>query len=299
MHFLKKWSIATRLETITLALTSTMLGSALAAWQGSFSRAVGILAPLTASLLQVVCNLANDYGDWVRGADPINKFKAPSAIQTGLVTLAQVRQSLRWLLGAVVGVGICLLYAAHLSRGGIIAFLLLGVLAVVAAITYTLGSKPYGYQGWGDVAVFTFFGLVGVGGTFYLHIKQWHSIWLLPAISYGSLVVGVLNINNLRDMATDAQVGKNTLPVCIGRNVARLYHGGLLILSIVSMLCFLHYYVSTPWPYTCLGVLPWLLRHGIAVYYHSQEPTKLNQQLPQLVLISFVFGMLLSLGLLL
>ncbi len=296
MHAFKKWTTATRLETITLAIASTGLGSALAAFTGNFSWLIGILTALTASLLQIVCNLANDYGDFVHGADLINPIKTPSAIQAGLVTLAQVRKSLLWLSGTAVGSGILLLCTANLSQRDTVVFLLLGVLAMIAAITYTLGNKPYGYRGWGDVAVFLFFGLMGVGGTFYLHTKQLHSIWVLPAISYGSLVVGVLNINNLRDMYTDVWAGKYTVPVRIGRKAALYYHWCLLIISIAATLGFLWEYAHTWASYTCLCVMPWLFRHGMVV--GRQAPVQLTRELQNLAGFILILSGLLSMGLL-
>jgi len=141
MNTVKKWAIATRLATIPLALATVSLGSALAAFTGTFSWQVGGLAVLTASLLQIVCNLANDYGDSVHGADPINEIKLPSAIQTGLVTLAQARQALQWLVGATGVFGTLLLYSAKLSPAGMGVFMLLRTLAIIAAITYIMGSQ--------------------------------------------------------------------------------------------------------------------------------------------------------------
>ena len=291
MNPVKQWAIATRLETIPLALASVGLGSALAAFAGAFDWRVAVLAMLTAALLQIVCNLANDYGDLVHGADPINDVKLPSAIQTGLVTLAQVRRALQWLVVTTLWCGIMLLYAAMLPPLAIGAFVLLGILAVVAAITYTLGNRPYGYQGWGDVAVFLFFGLVGVGGTFYLHTKQLSSVWLWPAISHGSLVVGVLNVNNIRDMATDVQVGKKTLAVRIGRKAALRYHWCLLAISMGAALVFLLLHARQPWHYKgfVLGFY-WLVRHGMAV--SRQAPDKLTKQLQNLVLLIIAFSCL-------
>ena len=245
MRFLKKWIMVTRLETIVLALVSTGLGSTLAAFVDNFSWSVGILVALTASLLQIVCNLANDYGDFVHGTDLVNTVKLPSAIQTDLVSLAQVKRTLRWLVGAVMGCGVLLLYMAKLSWVNMAFFAILGVLSIFAAITYTLGRRPYGYQGWGDIAVFIFFGLVGVGGTFYLHTQQMSSIWFFPAVSCGSLTVGVLNINNIRDLRADAQVGKNTLPVRIGRKAALCYHWCLIMVSVGATLAFLQCYAKT------------------------------------------------------
>ena len=297
MNTVKKWAIATRLATTTLALTSVGLGSALAAFRGAFDGRVGVWAALTAALLQSLCNLANDYGDLVHGADPINDVKPPSALQTGLVTLAQVRRALQWLVGATIGCGILLLYAARLSLAGIGVFMLLGALAVIAAITYTMGSKPYGYQGWGDVAVFTFFGLVGVGGTFYLHTQQLSSSWLLPAISHGSLVVGVLNVNNLRDRAFDVQVGKQTIPVRIGKSAAVAYHWSLLWVSLATTVAFLWLYTNTFWPRLCLTVFPLLIKNGSAV--SSKQAAHLNRQLQNLVLLIVLWTALLAVGLVL
>jgi 1,4-dihydroxy-2-naphthoate octaprenyltransferase len=177
------------------------------------------------------------------------------------------------------------------------AFAVLGILAIIAAITYTLGKRPYGYRGWGDVAVFIFFGLVGVGGTFYLHTQQLSIIWLLPAMSCGILAVGVLNINNIRDLSADAQVGKNTIPVRIGRKAALYYHWCLITVIIVAVLVFLVCYVDTPWPYACLCTVPSLLRHGMVV--SRQGPAQLTQQLEHLVHIIIVFVVLLSVGLVL
>jgi 1,4-dihydroxy-2-naphthoate polyprenyltransferase len=297
MNNIYRWVMAMRLETVTLSMSSVGLGSALAAFTGHFNVYVGILAALTASLLQVICNLANDYGDFVRGADSINKVKPPGAIQMRLVTLAQVGGVLPWLVGAAMGFGTFLLHTAKLAHTSMVVFTFLGIFAVVAAITYTMGNKPYGYQGWGDVAVFIFFGLVGVGGTFYLHTQQSSSIWLLPAISCGSLAVGVLNVNNIRDLSADAQVGKNTIPVRFGRKTALCYHWYLITGSVVAVLVFLLCYVHTPWPYACLCAVPLLLRHGMMV--GRQGPSQLTEQLQGLVCIMLVFIVLLSVGLVL
>lgn len=295
MTFIKRWITATRLPTTSLALASVGLGSALAVFVGDFHWRVGILAALTASLLQVICNVANDYGDFVRGTDTVNPVKPPSAIQMQLVSLTQVHRVLCWLIVAAIGHGLLLLHVAKLPLIAWGIFVCLGGFAIAAALMYTLGNQPYGYQGWGDIAVLLFFGLLGVGGTFYLHTKQWHPIWIFPSISYGSLVVGVLNVNNLRDCATDALVGKQTVPVRIGSKAARYYHGVLVIASTIAIGVFLVDYVHTLWPYTCLSVAPWLINHVLAVGH--QAPKRLTAQLQRLVLLTLMFVMCLSVGL--
>ena len=297
MYHIKKWVKTTRLETVTLALSSIGLGSALAAFTGTFDWRIGVLAALTASLLQIICNLANDYGDLVHGADAINDVKPLSALQTDLVSLKQVKHAVQVLVVLTLGLGATLLCWAALTPMALGFFVFLGVLAVLASITYTAGNKPYGYRGWGDVAVLIFFGFVGVGGTFYLHTRQLSFLWLLPAMSYGSLVVGVLNVNNIRDLCTDAQVGKKTITVRIGRKAALYYHWCLLAVSIGTILIFLLCYAHSPWPYVCLCVVPSLLRHGMAV--SRRGPAQLTEELQNLVCIILVFIALLSVGLVL
>jgi len=298
VSILKKWVVATRLETTVLACASVGLGSALAAYAGTFRLWVGLWAALTASLLQVVCNLANDYGDFVQGADLLNTAKVPSAIQTALVTREEVRLAVQWLVVPTLGCGLMLLHEAKLPVLVLALFLLVGFLAVVAAITYTVGQRPYGYRGWGDVAVMLFFGLVGVGGTFYLHTQQLSSLWLGPALSHGCLVVGVLNVNNIRDIVPDAQAGKCTIPVRIGRIAALYYHWALLGCSMLAMLVFLRYHAPTaPWLYLCTSLGPCLWQHGRAVC--SSTPAQLTQQLQLLVLLDLLLVGLLSVGLLL
>lgn len=297
MNNIHRWVIATRLETVVLSVASVSLGSALASFAGTFDGCIGLLAALVAALLQVVCNLANDYGDLVHGADPINNVKPPSALQTGLVTFKQVKRALQWLVVSVVGLGALLLYRAALAPVALGFFVVLGVLAVIASITYTMAHKPYGYQGWGDMAVFVFFGLVGVGGTFYLHTQQANIVWLLPAMSYGSLVAGVLNVNNIRDLIADAQAGKKTIPVRFGRKAALYYHWCLITVSVVSVLSFLLCYGRTPWSYTCLCIVPLLIRHCAAV--GRKSPSQLTEQLQGLVVTTVVFVLMLSVGLIL
>ena len=297
MHAIKKWVIATRLETVFLAWASVGLGSALAAFAGTFQWSILAGATLVASLLQLLRNLANDYGDFVQGADLVNKAKSPSAIQTGLVQLAQVRQALCWLCFAATVTGLWLLCMAALPLPTRLFFSVLGCLALGAALAYTLGRWPYGYQGGGDAAVLLFFGIVGVGGTFYLHTQQATWLWVGPALAHGCLTVGVLNVNNLRDLTADQKVGKKTIPVRIGRQAALGYHWGLLTGSVLAVLAFLWCHAHTPWPCVCLCTVPWLFQHGRAVC--QQPPSQLTQELQRLVQLILVFATLLAVGVLL
>ena len=291
---ISKWAIATRVETTSLAVASVGLGSALAAWHGLFHSRIGFLSVLTAVFLQIICNLANDYGDFVRGADPINKAKPPSALQTNLVTLKEVKRAIQWLLIPTIGVGGALLYCSGIASVTLLFFILLGGLCVVAAITYTLGDQPYGYQGWGDVAVFTFFGLVGVGGTFYLHTQQLSTVWLLPATSCGLLAVAVLNVNNIRDIESDSAAGKQSIPVRIGRKKAVIYHvflleGGMVLSAIFVLINF-----SSWWEFTFLFINALLIINIKAV--KNKPADQLDPYLKQMAISTLLFSLLFSLG---
>ncbi|MFC2553448.1 MAG: 1,4-dihydroxy-2-naphthoate octaprenyltransferase, partial [Rodentibacter sp.] len=168
---------------------------------------------------------------------------------------------------------------------------------IIAAITYTVGAKPYGYMGLGDISVLMFFGLLGVGGTYYLQTHSIDGHIILPAIGSGLLASAVLNINNLRDIEQDAQAGKNTLAVRLGSHKGRVYH---CILLTVAALCYLIFTLTTAtsWMnYLFVLALPLLAKHAIFVY-RSKTPNALRPMLAQMSMISLLINMLFSLGLL-
>ena len=193
--------------------------------------------------------------------------------------------------------GSFLIGIAYENLSDLFAFAGLGILAIVAAITYTVGAKPYGYMGLGDISVLVFFGLLGVGGTYYLQTHSIDSHIILPAIGSGLLASAVLNINNLRDIEQDAKAGKNTLAVRLGEYKGRVYH---CILLSVAALCYLAFAVATDisWTnYLFVLAMPLLAKHAIFVY-HSQQPSELRPMLAQMSMISLLINILFSLGLL-
>ncbi|GLR08827.1 1,4-dihydroxy-2-naphthoate polyprenyltransferase [Mixta theicola] len=233
-HF-RAWLESLRLRTLPLAFASILTGSALAWWQGTFSLTIALLCFLTSGLLQVLSNLANDYGDAVKGSDGGERLGPLRGIQKGMINLAQLRVAIVIATGMALVCGILLISYACNTPGDIFSFLLLGGLAIVAAIAYTVGKKPYGYLGLGDLSVLIFFGWLAVCGSFYLQSHLIKPLVLLPATACGLLAAAVLNINNLRDIETDRQCGKITLAVRLGTDNARRYHA--LLLS-GALLCF-------------------------------------------------------------
>lgn len=232
------WLHAIRLRTLPLALSSILMGSFLAVMAGSFRWEVMTLAALTTIFLQILSNLSNDYGDSVHGADSAHREGPVRAVQSGLIALPEMKRAMVLLVILSLLSGLTLLYISFDNLRLFLTFLGLGVAAIVAAITYTSGKKPYGYAGLGDISVFLFFGLLGVCGTYFLHTLSFEPLVLLPAASLGMFSTAVLNINNIRDIASDTKAGKKSIPVRIGRKNAVIYNWALIILGNALLLVF-------------------------------------------------------------
>lgn len=296
---LKMWWETARPKTLPLALASIFTGSALGYWANpqGFNGLVMALCLLTTILLQVLSNFANDYGDHQKGSDTEERIGPLRGIQKGAISAKELKWGLILMVGASFLSGSFLIGIAYENLSDLLAFAGLGILAIVAAITYTVGAKPYGYMGLGDISVLVFFGLLGVGGTYYLQTHSIDSHIILPAIGSGLLASAVLNINNLRDIEQDAKAGKNTLAVRLGAYKGRVYH---CILLSVAALCYLAFAAATAisWTnYLFVLAMPLLAKHAIFVY-RSQQPSELRPMLAQMSMISLLINILFSLGLL-
>ena len=296
---LKMWWETARPKTLPLALASIFTGSALGYWANpqGFNGLVMALCLLTTILLQVLSNFANDYGDHQKGSDTEERIGPLRGIQKGAISAKELKWGLILMVVASFLSGSFLIGIAYENLSDLFAFAGLGILAIVAAITYTVGAKPYGYMGLGDISVLVFFGLLGVGGTYYLQTHSIDSHIILPAIGSGLLASAVLNINNLRDIEQDEKAGKNTLAVRLGAYKGRVYH---CILLSVAALCYLAFAVATAisWTnYLFVLAMPLLAKHAIFVY-RSQQPSELRPMLAQMSMISLLINILFSLGLL-
>lgn len=295
----KMWWETARPKTLPLALASIFTGSALGYWANpqGFNGLVMALCLLTTILLQVLSNFANDYGDHQKGSDTEERIGPLRGIQRGAISAKELKWGLILMVVASFLSGSFLIGIAYENLSDLFAFAGLGILAIVAAITYTVGAKPYGYMGLGDISVLVFFGLLGVGGTYYLQTHSIDSHIILPAIGSGLLASAVLNINNLRDIEQDAKAGKNTLAVRLGAYKGRVYH---CILLSVAALCYLAFALATAisWTnYLFVLAIPLLAKHAIFVY-RSQQPSTLRPMLAQMSMISLLINILFSLGLL-
>ncbi|MBK0404625.1 1,4-dihydroxy-2-naphthoate polyprenyltransferase [Adhaeribacter sp. BT258] len=295
---LKAWVSAFRLRTLPLALSSIFMGGFLAATQLAFDPVVLGLCILTTLFLQILSNLANDYGDSVHGADHAERKGPKRAVQAGLISAKEMKTGIVVfsLLSLVSGLG--LLWFSFGSEGIylFLLFLALGLAAIWAAITYTNGPKPYGYAGLGDISVFLFFGLVGVLGTVYLQSQEFSLSHILPAAACGFFATGVLNVNNIRDIVSDKLAGKNSVPVRLGTKNARIYHWFLLIAGMACAVGFVFWRFFGPWQFLFVLSFPFFIYNGVQVS-KKQQPAELDPYLKQLSLSTLLFVFLFGIGL--
>lgn len=289
------WIESLRPRTLPLALASIVTGSALAAWMNHFSLGIALMALLTAALLQILSNLANDYGDAVKGSDTETRIGPNRGMQKGLITLPQMKRALWLVIGLTVLSGIGLIAIACQKPEDIIGFLVLGLLAIVASITYTVGRKPYGYMGLGDISVLVFFGWLSVAGTYYLQAGTLDTIVMLPATACGLLAVAVLNINNLRDIDNDRMNGKNTLAVRLGPIWARRYHFLLLAGALLCLVLFALFDLRSWSGWLFILAAPLLYRHAVYVL-HEQTAIAMRPMLEQMVKGALLTNILFAIG---
>ncbi|QNF34627.1 1,4-dihydroxy-2-naphthoate polyprenyltransferase [Adhaeribacter swui] len=293
----KAWVSAFRLRTLPLALASIGMGSFLAASQGKFNFTIVFLCALTTVLLQVLSNLANDYGDSQHGADSLHREGPSRAVQAGHINATEMKKAIYLTAFLSLVSGVLLLFLALGTHGIYLffTFLALGLVCIWAAVSYTAGSKPYGYAGLGDIAVFVFFGLVGVLGTYFLQTGVLTADMFWPAASLGFFSTGVLNINNIRDIRSDELAGKRSIPVRLGPQRARVYHWFLLAAGLLSGIIYVGLNYHSPGQFLFLITLPLFFRIGTHVY-RLQQPAQLDPYLKQMALSTMLFVLLFGIG---
>jgi 1,4-dihydroxy-2-naphthoate polyprenyltransferase len=295
---LRIWIKAFRLRTLPLAFSCALMGSFLAYAHGVFRWDIFFLTITTTLFLQILSNLANDYGDAMHGVDNENRLGPIRVTQQGLISRSQMKRLI--IIFALVSLisGSTLVLLSIEGVKSIIIFFLLGITAIVAALKYTIGKNPYGYVGLGDLLVFIFFGMVGVVGTYYLHTLHFNGWLFFPASSIGLLSSGVLNLNNLRDIDNDSLMGKQTLVVRLGTRGAKIYHVFLISSSMAFSLLYTIRYYQSPFQFLFVLTFPLFIRNIYSVLKNS-EPSLLNRELRKLALSTFAFSVTFGLGLLL
>lgn len=286
------WLMAARPKTLPAAVGPVLVGAALAYADGAFQLLPALACLLGALLLQIGSNFANDYFDFFKGADTHDRLGPPRVTASGLLTPTQVRWGMVVIFGAAVLVGVYLIV-----QGGW-PILVIGVAAILVALAYTGGPFPFGYYGLGDFFVFIFFGLVAVGGTYYVQALRFSPWIVLAAVPAGVLITNILVVNNLRDLETDRRASKRTLAVLLGR---RATQNEYLLLLVVAYAIPLIFGLTGHWPWWTL--LSWLtipLAVGLVkkVLSATDGPT-LNATLAGTARLSLLFNLLLAIGLVL
>ncbi|NGZ89525.1 1,4-dihydroxy-2-naphthoate octaprenyltransferase [Psychroflexus maritimus] len=234
MKKIKAWVNAARLRTLPLSVAGILMSSAFVYATPQWNNLIFWLAILTTLALQILSNFANDYGDGVKGTDNNERTGPKRALQSGLLTDKELKKGI--IINAAIAflLALALIYQAFGSENFFysILFLILGIIAIVAAINYTVGNSAYGYKGFGDLFVFLFFGLVSVIGSYFLYTKLINIKIVFPGIGIGLLSTAVLNLNNMRDLVGDKNSNKLTLVVQMGIKKAKVYHSLLILLGL-------------------------------------------------------------------
>ena len=274
------------------------MGSALAAGEDKFRWSIFGLAALTTILLQIMSNMANDYGDFVNGKDTAERIGPKRMVQSGEITPKTMLRGIIiiGIFTAISGLTLILVGTAGIDITNILIFGVLGIAAIVAAIKYTVGKNPYGYRGLGDIFVFIFFGLVGVIGTYFLHAQSFSWDLLLPASAMGFLSTGVLNMNNLRDYEADKNANKKTIVVAMGQQKAKFYHlflvGGAILLAVIYTIT--NY--NSPWQWLFVISLP-VLFLNLKIVFSYKNSIELYPELGKLSMGTLLFAISFGVGL--
>lgn len=293
------WFKAFRFRTLPLALSSILMGSFLAIHDGRYNWLVIGLAALTTTLLQILSNMANDYGDSQKGTDNIDRLGPMRTVQSGEISPSQMKNGI-WIVSLLsLLAGILLIYVSF-NDDFLVAllFLFVGIAAIVAALKYTIGKGAYGYTGFGDLFVFIFFGLVGVFGSYYLNTGYFRLDVLLPSVSIGLLSAGVLNLNNLRDIENDVKSGKHTLAARLGYQKAKIYQAFLVFGALFSAFVYTWLNYESPWNFLFLLAFPMIFGNLILIF-RQKNPALLDPFLKRLALETFMFTVMLGIGMLL
>ena len=304
---MKHWVEAARLRTLPLSVSGIILGSFYAMSQSIFNWKIVIAALTTTLLLQILSNFANDYGDGVKGTDNADRVGPMRTIQSGAITPTAMKRALYLTSILTMLSAAILIYFSFKDTNFIFSlfFLLLGAVAVASAIRYTIGNTAYGYRGYGDVFVFVFFGLVSTLGVSFMILKEIDNLLILPAAAIGFLSVGVLNLNNMRDEASDRKVNKNTIVVKIGGAKAKIYHYFLVITAMILMLVFavlFDYYKDNDPGYINFDIYFFLIAYiplivHLQTVYKNRDPKLLDPELKKLAVSTFCLTLILSLSL--
>jgi 1,4-dihydroxy-2-naphthoate octaprenyltransferase len=287
---LNAWILAARPKTLTAAAAPVLVGTGLAAHLARVAVLPALAALAGALLIQIGTNLANDYYDFVRGGDTEERVGPTRVTQAGLIAPESVKRAMVLVLGLAMLVGV---YLVVVGGWPVVA---IGLASVACAVLYTGGPYPLAYHGLGDVFVFVFFGLVAVGGTYYVQALGWPPDAWLAGAALGSLSTALLVVNNLRDIVTDAKAGKRTLAVRIGPAGTKVEYVALLAIAAAAPAVGVTLLGWPPAALAALLVAPlcWSPLRAVLGY---RDPRELIPALGGTARVTALYGLLLTLGL--
>ena len=291
---IQAWISAFRPRTLFLAAAGVILGSGLALHVGQFDLTSALLTLTTALLLQLLSNLANDLGDYVKGTDRTGGRVGPvRGVQSGKISPHQMKVGIGFTTLITMISGLVLLLRLFYTIGlvAIVVFLIVGFFSLLSALFYTLGHRPYGYKGWGDFFAFLFFGPIAVIGTYYLQAQSIDLRSIFPSIGMGLLSAMILNVNNMRDIDNDAISGKRTIAVRLGLKHAKVYHTILMLTMFASFLIYSLVYANTPW-YRFGYVIVYVFQFVLLKQIFRREGRKLDPYLRKTALSAFLLSIL-------
>lgn len=284
------WVLAVRPRTLTAAIAPVLAGTGLAAFHDVLAWAPAIAALVGAVFIQIGTNLANDYYDFMRGGDTEDRVGPLRVTQAGILAPETVRRGMIVVLGAAVLVGVYLVWIAGWP------IVWIGLASVACAVLYTGGPFPLAYHGLGDIFVFVFFGLIAVGGTYFVQALTWPPDAVLAGVGVGALSTSILVVNNLRDIETDEKAGKRTLAVRLGARGTKIEY---VVTFVVAAAVPIVGVVRFEWPLLtliALGVAPLCLAPLTTVFTYS-HPRELIPALGATARVVAIYGGLLALGL--
>jgi len=224
------WLSASRPKTLAAALVPVCTGASIAWMSGLFRTDSTLVALFCAVVIQIGTNFANDYFDFMKGADTDDRLGFERATASGLISPNAMRN------GMIAAMLIAFIAGLYLVWIGGWVVLAIGLLSLLFGVLYTGGPYPLGYNGLGDIFVFIFFGMVAVMGTYYVNAQEWSVLSLWAAIPVGALCVNILVVNNLRDVEQDRVANKRTLGVIFGETALKAEYTSMLLLSYGSLI---------------------------------------------------------------
>ena len=287
----QSWILASRPRTLPAALVPVMVGSALAIYQGIFFPAYSIIALLCSILIQIGTNFTNDLYDHLKGSDTKERKGPLRVLASGLISVKEMKWGIFLVFFTAFLLGLYLVYSVGLV------ILWIGILSIIAGLAYTAGPFPLAYNGLGDLFVFIFFGIVGTVGTYYLHAQQFTFLAFLISLPVGALITNILIVNNYRDIEEDKTAGKNTLAVLLGKEFSKYEYVFLILVSFFIPFLLHFKYDFNIWiflPYITLPIAITLVK-----MIYALTGTQLNKTLELSEKFSALYGLLLSIGIIL